>query len=204
MREDIFIAGADIRELQSTASYEIGSLIKRGQALFEKIERLPSIVIAAINGVCFGGGNELAMSCDIRIASDNAHFGQPEIKLGLIPGWGGIERLVRLVGKSMAQEMLFTGKPIDAQKALQSGLIHKVVRKDELLLQARTIAHELAQNAPLAVEYTKEALQRAAFVSPGEFALIERLFFEKLFRTEDAQEGIKAFLSRRLPSFKGR
>lgn len=203
MGADVFIAGADIRELQSTPIDKVGKLINKGQALFDKIEKLPKIVIAAINGVCFGGGNELAMSCDIRIASENASFGQPEIKLGLIPGWGGIERLVKLAGKSTAQEMLLTGRPINAQKALQSGLIHKVTRAEFLIEQAKTLAQDLVHNAPLAVKYTKELLQRASFLSKSEYSLNERLSFEKLFSTDDAHEGIEAFLNRCLPSFKG-
>jgi enoyl-CoA hydratase len=201
--EDIFIAGADIHELKSTSAREIGSYIKKGQALFNKIEMLPKIVIAAVNGACVGGGNELALSCDIRIASENAHFGQPEIKLGLMPGWGGIERLVRLAGRGLAQVMLLTGNPINAQKGLETGFISKIVKRDELISSVKRLADELGQNAPLAVESTKEALYRCTGVPKTEAHRVEALLFERLFNTKDAHEGIDAFFNRCTPSFTG-
>ena len=194
-----FSAGADI------TSFGGGSdAIGRAMELTIGIEasRLP--VIAAINGIAFGGGCELTLACDIRLAARNARFGQPEIKLGIIPGWGGTQRLPRLIGRARATELLLTGDPIDAERALAIGLVSEVVDPDDLPAAARRWAELMAARAPLALAATKRAMRAGAHLPLTDALEEERKEFTALFSTEDAAEGISAFLQKREAAWKGR
>lgn len=199
-----FVAGADIGEL-SAADREGGLKITRnGQAAFGKIEALPKPVIAAVNGYALGGGCELAMACDIRIASERAKFGQPEVTLGLIPGYGGTQRLPRLVGKGKAKELILTGEIIDAQEALRIGLVERVVPHEKLLSEAEILASKLAGLGPVALKLAKNSID-AGFNKPMDEALkVESERFGEVCATEDKNEGTKAFLEKRKPEFKGK
>ena len=194
-----FSAGADITEFGGGASG-----LGRATELTLKFEasRLP--IIAAINGIAFGGGCELTLACDVRIASSTARFGQPEIKLGIIPGWGGTQRLPRLVGKARATELLLSGDPIDAARALEIGLVSEVADPDALLEVAGRWATLLASRAPLALAATKRALLEGAPLPIDQALEVERREFASMFSTEDAAEGISAFLQKRQPDWKGR
>ena len=167
------------------------------------MERMGKLVIMAINGFCLGGGCEMAMAGDIRIAADTAQLGQPEIKLGIIPGFGGTQRFPRLVGRSRAMELLFSGDNIDAATALEIGLVSRVVPAAELMPAARELAAKLAKSAPLAVAAIKRAVQDAAHLPIEEALELERQEFVGVRRTADAVEGITAFLEKRKPEFKG-
>jgi len=194
-----FSAGADI-----TAFGGGSDAIGRAMELTIGIEasRLP--VIAAINGIAFGGGCELSLACDIRLAARNARFGQPEIKLGIIPGWGGTQRLPRLIGRARATELLLTGDPIDAERALAIGLVSEVVDPDDLPAAARRWAELLAARAPLALAATKRVMRAGAPLPLTDALEEERKEFAALFSTEDAAEGISAFLQKREAAWKGR
>ena len=194
-----FSAGADI-----TAFGGGSDAIGRAMELTIGIEasRLP--VIAAINGIAFGGGCELTLACDIRLAARNARFGQPEIKLGIIPGWGGTQRLPRLIGRARATELLLTGDPIDAERALAIGLVSEVVDPDDLPAAARRWADLMAARAPLALAATKRAMRAGGHLPLTDALEEERKEFTALFSTEDAAEGISAFLQKREAAWKGR
>jgi len=194
-----FSAGADITEFGGGAEGLGGALELTLQ--FERT-RLP--VIAAFNGIAFGGGCELSLACDVRICSSNARFGQPEIKLGIIPGWGGTQRLPRLIGRAAATELLLTGDPIDAQRALQLRLVSEVAEPDELRSAALRWADLLGARAPLALAATKRAMTEGAPLPIADALKVEQREFTALFATEDASEGISAFLQKRMPEFKGR
>jgi enoyl-CoA hydratase len=199
--EKVFAAGADITEFQTLGADNIDS----GQALTLEMERCPVPLVAAVNGIAFGGGCELAMACDLRIAAANARFGQPEINLGIIPGWGGTQRLPRLVGTGRAMAMLLTGDPIDARTALEWGLVSAVVEPAELLDAARTLAGKIATRAPLAAQATKRAVRNgAAAASIAEALEVERQEFVAVFGSEDAKEGVTAFLAKRAAEWTGR
>ena len=198
-----FIAGADIKEFLQTPDDQVGERTARGQEITLKLERLPKIVIMAINGYCFGGGCELAMAGDIRIAAENAQFGQPEIKLGIIPGFGGTQRFPRLVGRSHAMELLFSGDSIDAATALSYGLVSRVVPAEQLMDEARRTAQKLSSAAPLAVAAIKRAVSRGLDRPIEEALEIERQEFIAVRQTADAKEGITAFIEKRPPSFTG-
>ena len=201
--ERFFIAGADIKEFLQTPDEQVGDRTARGQEITLQLERLPKIVIMAINGYCFGGGSELAMAGDIRIASETAQFGQPEIKLGIIPGFGGTQRFPRLIGRSQAMELLFSGDSIDAVTALAYGLVSRVVPADTLMDEARRTAEKLSAAAPLAVAAIKRAVA-AGLDRPIEEALeAERQEFVTVRGTADAREGITAFIEKRAANFKG-
>lgn len=203
--QNVFVAGADITEFQGLAgSDQAVAAIQRGQALFSLIETFPKPVVAAINGACAGGGNELAMSCDFRIAAESARFSQPEIKLGLVPAWGGTFRLQRLIGRGRAMEMLMTGDWINAQQALAWGLVNQVVPDGELLARAKNLARRLALQAPLALAAIKQMVTDAPFGRPEEAYARETSDFLRLAQTEDAREGIKAFFYGGRPQFRGR
>ena len=196
-----FVAGADISEFVGLSKEEGQALAKKGQDIFFRIENNRKPIVAAVNGFALGGGCELAMSCHFRIASENAKFGQPEVNLGLIPGYGGTQRLVHLVGKGRAMELLLTGNMIDAQTALQFGLVNHVVPQEELLNKAKAILEVIAAKAPVAIGKCIAAAN-AAFTESGYTKEVEA--FGECFATEDMKEGTSAFLEKRKPLFKGK
>ncbi len=200
-----FAAGADIGELSSLSSAVAGAdHARRGQALTLAVERLRQPVIVAVNGFALGGGCELAMSGDIRIAADNAKFGQPEVNLGLTPGYGGTQRTTRLVGRGMAMYLCLTGETIDANEALRIGLVQRVVPAAGLMEEARRIAALIAAKGPLAIIATKRAIDEAASLAMREALAVEALHFGTVVGTADAREGTSAFLEKRKPLFSGR
>jgi enoyl-CoA hydratase len=202
--EKAFAAGADISELNALASAGAGSAQARsGQALTRQIERLNKPVIMAVNGFALGGGCEVAMAGDIIVASENAKFGQPEVNLGLIPGYGGTARTTRRVGKGMAMYLCLTGEIIDAREALRIGLVQRVVPHDELLREAKRIGTTIASKAPLAVAACKRAINNGAHLSIDDALELEALEFGALVDTEDIKEGTGAFLEKRKPVWKG-
>jgi enoyl-CoA hydratase len=202
--EKAFVAGADISEFVHLDA-ELGRHFSRkGQDLTRSIENFPKPVIAAINGFALGGGTEIALACHIRLASENAKLGQPEVKLGIIPGYGGTQRLARLVGKGKAMELILTGRMIDAREAAETGLVNKVVPAGELLAAAEALAREAIKNGPLAVAYSIEAINRGLDGSLDEGLELEAEIFGRACATEDFKEGAKAFLEKRKPDFRGR
>jgi enoyl-CoA hydratase len=199
-----FVAGADIHEIADDTPETARQRARRGQAVFDQIEQLGKPVIAAVNGVAFGGGCELAMACTLRFAADHARFGQPEINLGLIPGFAGTQRLARLVGKSKAMELILTGRPITAHEALTCGLVNRVVPAPGLLDESRAFAIELAEKPPLALRYAMEAVNRGLEMPFADACRFEATLFGLVMTTEDVREGTTAFLEKRKPAFKGR
>ena len=202
--EKSFVAGADISELAVQTPGAGREHAHRGQSVFDRIERLGKPVIAAVNGFALGGGCELAMACTIRIAADTAKFGQPEINLGLIPGYAGSQRLPRLVGRGRALELLLTGSPISADEAYRIGLVNKVVPAAELMTAARALAQSLAAKAPVAARYILDAVARGLDMPFAEAQEYEATLFGLVFATDDMREGTKAFLEKRKPVFQGR
>ena len=202
--EKSFVAGADINEFAAQAPAQYKELALRGQHVFDLIENLGKPVIAAINGYALGGGCELALACTLRVAADTARIGQPEINLGIIPGYGGTQRLARLVGKGVALELLLTGRHITAAEALQIGLLNRVVPAASLLSDANALAAELAVKAPIAVQYIIEAVNRGLEVSFDKGQFLEAALFGLVASTDDMREGMKAFLDKRKPDFRGR
>lgn len=199
-----FAAGADIAELNALANAVEGAQKARtGQAVTLQIERLKKPVIMAVNGFALGGGCELAMAGDIRIASENARFGQPEVNLGLIPGYGGSQRTTRLLGKGMAMFLCLSGDMVDAQTALQIGLVERVVPQDELLPAAKKLANTIAQKAPLAITACKRAINGGAHLPMADALELEALEFGALVNTNDFKEGTSAFLEKRKAGWKG-
>ena len=196
-----FVAGADIAEFLGLSSDEGKALAKRGQDIFFKIENCNKPIIAAVNGFALGGGCELAMACHFRIAAENAKFGQPEVNLGLIPGYGGTQRLVHLIGKGRALELLMTGNMIDAQTALQYGLVNHVTSQEELLNKAKSILEVITTKAPLAIAHCITAAN-VAYSEDGYQKELEA--FGRSFETEDMKEGTAAFLEKRKPVFVGK
>ncbi|HTU81803.1 MAG TPA: enoyl-CoA hydratase-related protein [Candidatus Acidoferrales bacterium] len=203
--EKAFAAGADIAELNAleTARHGAGQA-RTGQALTRQMERMSTPIVVAVNGFALGGGCELAMAGDIRIASDNARFGQPEVNLGLIPGYGGSQRTTRLVGRGMAMYLCLTGEIIDAAEALRIGLVQKVVPQAELMNEARRIAETIGGKAPLAIAACKRAINNAEHLSLDDALEVEALEFGLLVNTEDIKEGTGAFLEKRQPQWRGR
>lgn len=200
----MFVAGADIGELNELGPMPAKGYARKGQHLMTRIEMSLKPVIAAVNGYALGGGCELAMACTVRIASDAAQFGQPEVKLGLIPGFGGTQRLPRLVAPGIALELLLTGRNVDAEEALKIGLVNKVVSGDKLMDEAMEMASTMAKAGPVAVRLAKEAALRGLSTDLSQGMRIEADLFSACFGTEDAREGTGAFLEKRAPEFKGR
>ncbi len=198
-----FVAGADISELKDLDSESGRKFSERGQKLYRKIELLPKATIAAVNGFALGGGCELAMSCDIRVAAENARFGQPEINLGIIPGYGGTQRFTRLVGYGKAAELIMTGNMIDASKAAKLGLVERLVPEGSALKEATDLARQIAGKSAVAIA----AIKRAMDASQGDHSLgyeTEACEFGKIMETEDKAEGIEAFLEKRPAEWKGK
>ncbi len=199
-----FVAGADIAELATQGPLNGKDRSLAGQAVFRRLERCGKPVVAAVNGFALGGGCELAMACHIRLASDNAKFGQPEVKLGIGPGYGGTVRLPRLVGKGRALELLLTGDMIDAQEAHRIGLVNKVVPAGELIAEAEKLMKRILANGPIAVRLCLEAVDTGLDLSVDESSLLEANHFGLIASTEDMREGMSAFLEKRQAAFTGR
>ncbi len=199
-----FVAGADINELVERDALKGRDVSRFRQALFARIENLPVPVIAAVNGYALGGGLELALACNIRIASEKAQFGAPEVKLGIIPGDGGTQRLPRLVGLGRAMELILTGDFIDAQEAHRIGLVNRVVPPDELMESVMTLAKKIALRPPLAVKYAKEAVNRSQEGDTASGYALESYLHALACTTEDKKEGVTAFLEKRKGQFKGK
>jgi len=202
--EKAFVAGADISELARLSPPEATSFALLGQSIFARIESGGKPFIAAINGYALGGGCELALACGLRIASQNARLGQPEIKLGIITGFGGSQRLLRIVGKTRALELCLGGEPIDANTALQWGIVNKVVAPERLIEEANILAQKLAAYSPLALKHTLEVINMGLEVPLNEALAHEANLFGLSFATEDMKEGTSAFLQKRKAEFKGR
>jgi len=190
--------------MQKMNQIEAQEFSKKGQELTMKIEQSSIPIIAAINGFALGGGCEIAMACHMRYASDNAVFGQPEVSLGLIAGWGGTQRLSRLVGKGRALEILLSGKNIKSVEAVSMGLINKVVPLEDLMGSVEKLAISIIRNAPLAVSATIRAVNKDNLVTLKEHLLLEQLEFSDLFNTKDTQEGLSAFIEKRTPKYIGK
>jgi enoyl-CoA hydratase/carnithine racemase len=202
--EKAFVAGADINEIAGDTLESARERALRGQRLFDLIEQLGKPVIAAVNGYALGGGCELAMACTFRLAADTAWFGQPEINLGIIPGFAGTQRLVRLVGKTKAMEMILTGAPIAAEEALAVRLVNRVLPAGDLMKAARALAVELSTKAPIALGHAMDAINRGAEMAFADGCQLEAALFAMTTATEDMREGTRAFLEKRKPDFKGR
>jgi enoyl-CoA hydratase len=198
------VAGADINELAVQTPTSGREYALKGQHVFDLIENMGKPVIAAINGFALGGGCELAMACTLRLAADSARLGQPEIALGLIPGYAGTQRLSRLVGKGAAMEMILTGEPISATDAYRIGLVNRVVAAAELMREARTLAHQLAKSAPVAMRYIINAVNKGYEMPFDEACQSEATLFGLVASTDDMKEGTAAFLEKRKAEFKGK
>ena len=200
-----FVAGADIRILASIpSSVEGEAMARQGQTILSKIEDCEKPVIAAINGACFGGGLELAMCCHIRLAAEGARLGQPEINLGIMPGFGGTQRLPRLIGRSKALELILTGEPISAREAMNLGLVSQVVSGDDLLRQAQGLARTVATKSQVALRASLRAIRQGSALNLSDGLDLEARLFGTLCDTEDRKEGAAAFLEKRQPRFKNR
>jgi enoyl-CoA hydratase len=201
--EKAFVAGADISELAGLTPVDAQAHARRGQQTFDRIEQLGKPVIAAINGFALGGGCELAMACTLRVAADTARLGQPEVNLGIPPGFAGTQRLARLVGKGAALELLLTGRHIPADEAYRLGLVNRVVPAGELMSVVRGLASELGEKAPIATRFILDAVHRGADASFEQGAFLEASLFGLAFSTADMREGTRAFLDKRKPTFRG-
>jgi enoyl-CoA hydratase/carnithine racemase len=199
-----FIAGEDIGELSGVTAVEAAAFTRNGQAVLDLIENLGKPVIAAVNGFALGGGCETAMACTIRLAVDTARFGQPEVKLGVIPGAGGTQRLPRLVGKGRALQLILSGEMISAQEAWRIGLVNEVVPAAGLIARAEAILKQIDANAPLAVRFSLEAVNKGSETTQAEGLVLESSLFAICAGTEDKKEGTSAFLQKRAPRFQGR
>jgi len=201
--EKAFVAGADIAEFDGETAYA-GYHLAKNFGIFEAPDKFSKPIIAAINGFALGGGCELAMACDIRIASEKAKFGQPEISLGILPGGGGTQRLPRLIGMGAAYKLLYTGDMIKAEEALQLGLVNEVVPPDQVMPRARELATTIASKSPAALRFIKETVRASARMPLDEGLRFETALFGLVFATDDKVEGIRAFLEKRKAEFKGR
>lgn len=202
--EKSFIAGADINELAVQTPVEGKEHARRGQLLFDAIENLGKPVIAAVNGFALGGGCELAMACTVRLAADTARFGQPEINLGIIPGYAGSQRLPRLVGKGIAMEILLTGDMVSAQRAYEIGLVNRVVPAADLMIEAKKLAHTFASKAPIAARYILEAVNQGMEAPFPVAEYLETALFGAIASSSDMKEGTKAFLEKRKAVWQGK
>ena len=202
--EKAFVAGADIGELAQQTPVNGKEFSLFGQAVFHLLETMGKPSICAINGFALGGGCELALSCTIRIAAKTARLGQPEVKLGILPGYGGSQRLARLCGKGVAHELCLTGEMITAEEALRIGLVNHVYEPAELIPAAESLGKKIIANAPLAVKFTMEAIERGSDMPLAEGLFLEATLFGVACATEDMREGTKAFLEKRPPQFKGK
>src|SRR5467141_1177122 len=199
-----FVAGADIGDLSRQGPFDGKARAQRGQGVLRRLETCGKPVIAAVNGFALGGGCELAMACHIRIASEHAKFGQPEVKLGILPGGGGTQRLPRLVGKGRALQLILSGEIISAQEAYRIGLVNEVVPAANLIARAETILKQISANAPIAVKFSLEAANKGMDTSQAEGFALEASYFGICAATEDKKEGTSAFLEKRAPQFHGR
>ncbi len=199
-----FVAGADIARMQNATSLEMVPVMELGHRAFRLIETMPKPSIAAVNGFALGGGTELAMSCDIRFASEKAVFGQPEILIGVVPGWGGTQRLPRLVGMGIAKELILGGGQINAQRAYEIGLVNRVVPPESLMEEARKFASKLTKLPPFAMKMAKDAMNYGYDLSLDNANKLEIACILQCFSTEDQKEGMKAFVEKRKPTFKGK
>lgn len=200
--EKAFSAGADIKEMADASPAD---LLARGLTdRWHRIARIRKPIIAAVSGHCLGGGCELALTCDMIVASETAQFGQPEINIGVIPGAGGTQRLTRIVGKALAMEMVLNGRRLTAQEAQQYGLVNRIAPVERFLAEALDLARQIADRAPVAVQLGKEAVNKAYEMTLAEGLALEQKYFYLLFATEDQKEGMAAFVEKRAPDFKGR
>lgn len=197
-----FIAGADIKSMQTMSPREALKFSKAGQALTRTIERSPKPMIAAINGYALGGGCEISLACHIRIAADNARFSQPEVKLGIIPGWGGTQRLTRIIGNGIANEIIITGKMISAERALKIGLVNAIVSQKNLIIEVKNYANEILKNGPLAIKAALNCINRGSDMPIDEGLDLESNSFASLFDTKEQVEGTTAFVEKRKPNFR--
>ena len=202
--EKSFVAGADIKEMATKTPAEGREWGQFGQNVFTEIENMPQPVIAAINGFCLGGGCELSCACDIRYAAENAKFGQPEVGLGITPGFGGTQRLTRVVGRGQAKELIYTGGMIGAEEAKAIGLVNKVVPQEELMPTVLKLADKIAKNAPVAVQLSKAAINRGINCDVVTGIAYEAEVFGLCFSTNDQKEGMAAFVEKRKPTFEGK
>jgi enoyl-CoA hydratase len=202
--EKAFVAGADINELARQTALDGKETALRGQSVFRQLETLGKPSIAAINGFALGGGCELALACTMRVASRSARMGQPEVKLGILPGYGASQRLARLCGKGIASELILTGDMITAEEALRIGLVNRVTEAADLLATAESIARKIVANAPVAVKYSMEAIERGMEMPQEEGLFLEATLFGLCCATEDMREGTRAFLEKRPAKFQGR
>jgi enoyl-CoA hydratase len=202
--EKAFIAGGDIESMSNMNLQEGEKFVYLGQELTKTIERSYKVVIAAVNGFALGGGTELAMACDIRIASEHAQFGLPEVTLGLFPGWGGTQRMGRLLGKGSAKELIFTGNIISSEEAFRLGLVNKVVPHNQLFDQVHQLANRIAKNSPIAVRQAKKAINEGLEVSQDQGLVIEAETWLNNFSSYDRVEGLKAFLEKRQPEWQNK
>mgnify|MGYP001582911329 CR=1 FL=1 len=201
--EKAFVAGADIAGIAAQTPLEGKAMAEHGQEILDRIENLGKPVIAAVNGYALGGGCELAIACTLRIAAENARFGQPEVKLGITPGYAGTQRLARLVGKGRALELILTGEAVTAQEAYRIGLVNQVVPAAELTTAAETLAKKIMANAPLAVRFALEAVNHGMEMTQTQGQLLEATLFGLCCTTADMKEGTRAFLEKRPPKFTG-
>ena len=197
----VFAAGADIKEMSEAGAVD---MLYQDLSMWDRVGALTKPVVAAVSGVCLGGGCELAMACDIRVASEDAKFGQPEINLAIIPGYGGTQRMARLIGTGKAKELIYTGEMIDATEAMRIGLVDRVVKKEDLLGEAKQLATKILEKGPLAVKAAKRAINEGVVLPLREGLKVETRYFSELFDTEDKNEGATAFLEKRKPTYKGK
>jgi enoyl-CoA hydratase len=202
--ERSFIAGADIKEMAGKTPLEARAYSELGQEIAHKLETMRKPTIAAVNGYALGGGCEIALACDVRLASENAHFGQPEINLGIIPGWGATQRLARATNIGYAKELILTGRMIDSAEALERGLVQHVYPANELMPKAIELATAMAAKSPVALYYAKEATNRSLHGDIGGNLVHEVDLYSLMFSTEDAREGLNAFVEKRNPTFIGK